>query len=94
MVDGGHLVGCISTRQVKTVPREAWPYRRVAELMAPCTEENTVDPGMDAIEALGLMRRTGASRLIVAVGDRLVGIVVMKDMLELFSLKMDLEGQR
>ncbi len=94
VVDGGHLVGCISTRQVKTVPREAWPYRRVAELMAPCTEENTVDPGMDAIEALGLMRRTGASRLIVAVGDRLVGIVVMKDMLELFSLKMDLEGQR
>jgi Zn-dependent protease/CBS domain-containing protein len=93
VVSEGHLRGAISTRQVKTVPREAWPYRRVAELMAPCTEENTVDPGMDAIEAMGLMRRTGASRLIVAVGDRLVGIVVMKDMLELFSLKMDLEGQ-
>ncbi|WP_193370009.1 site-2 protease family protein [Pelagibius marinus] len=94
VVSEGHLRGCISTRQVKTVPREAWPYRSVADLMAPCNEENTVDPGMDAIEAMALMRRTGASRLIVAVGDRLVGIVVMKDMLELFSLKMDLEGQR
>ncbi|MEO3429127.1 site-2 protease family protein [Pelagibius sp. CAU 1746] len=93
VVAEGHLLGAISARQVKTVPREAWPYRRVDELMAPCTEENTVDPGMDAIEAMALMRRTGASRLIVAVGDRLVGIVVLKDMLELFSLKMDLEGQ-
>jgi CBS domain-containing protein len=60
--------------------------------MQPCTGENTVDPGMDAIEAMALMNRTGSSRLLVAVGDRLVGIVVLKDMLELFSLKMDLEG--
>ncbi len=93
VVSEGRLLGAVSTRQVKTVPREAWPYRRVAELMAPCTEENTVDPGMDAIAAMSLMRRTGATRLIVAVGDRLVGIVALKDMLELFSLKMDLEGQ-
>ncbi len=94
VVSGQSLVGCISTRQVKTVPREEWQRRTVGDLMSPCTEENTVDPGMDAIEAMSLMRRTGASRLIVAVGDRLVGIVALKDMLELFSLKMDLEGPR
>lgn len=93
VVEDGRLVGAVSTRQVKTVPREEWPRRRVGDLMAPCTEENTVDPGMDAIEAMALMRRSGASGLIVALGDRLVGIVVLKDMLELFNLKMDLEGQ-
>ena len=92
VVSGQRLVGCIATRQLKTEPREKWPYLTVGDLMVPCTEENTVDPGMDAIEAMALMNRTGSSRLIVAVGDRLVGIVVLKDMLELFSLKMDLEG--
>ncbi|GAB4365688.1 MAG: site-2 protease family protein [Kiloniellaceae bacterium] len=92
VVTDGRLAGCIATRQLKTEPREKWPYLAVRDLMVPCTEENTVDPGMDAIEAMALMNRTGNSRLIVAVGDRLVGIVALKDMLELFSLKIDLEG--
>lgn len=92
VVSEGRLVGCIAVRQLKTEPREKWPYLTIGALMVPCTEENTVDPGMDAIEAMALMNRTGSSRLIVAVGDRLVGIVVLKDMMELFSLKMDLEG--
>jgi CBS domain-containing protein len=93
VVEEGRLVGCIGTREVKTVPRPEWQRLTVGDLMVDCTEENTVDPGTDAIEAMALMRRTGASRLIVAVGDRLVGIVALKDMLELFSLKMDLEGR-
>ncbi|WP_340118402.1 site-2 protease family protein [Pelagibius sp. 7325] len=92
VVTDGRLVGCIATRQLKTEPREKWPYLAVRDLMVACTEDNTVDPGMDAIEAMALMNRTGNSRLIVAVGDRLVGIVALKDMLELFSLKIDLEG--
>jgi len=92
VVADGRLVGCIATRQLKAEPREKWPYLAVRDLMVSCTEDNTVDPGMDAIEAMALMNRTGNSRLIVAVGDRLVGIVALKDMLELFSLKIDLEG--
>jgi Zn-dependent protease/CBS domain-containing protein len=92
VVSGQRLLGCITVRQVKSEPREKWPYLTVGKLMVPSTEENTVDPGMDAIEAMALMNRTGSSRLIVAIGDRLVGIVVLKDMLELFNLKMDLEG--
>jgi Zn-dependent protease/CBS domain-containing protein len=92
VVSENRLRGCIAVRQLKAEPREKWRYLTVSKLMMPCTEENTVDPGMDAIEAMALMNRTGSSRLIVAVGDRLVGIVVLKDMMELFSLKMDLEG--
>lgn len=92
VVSGGRLLGCIAVRQLKTEPRAKWPYLTVGSLMQPCTEENTVDPGTDAIDAIALMNRTGSSRLLVAVGDRLVGIVVLKDMMELFSLKMDLEG--
>lgn len=92
VAEGGRLRGCVAARQLKAEPREKWPYLTVGDLMKPITEENTVDPGMDAIEAMALMNRTGSSRLLVAVGDRLVGIVVLKDMLELFNLKMDLEG--
>ncbi|MFH1673694.1 MAG: CBS domain-containing protein [Pseudomonadota bacterium] len=53
---------------------------------------NTIDPEADALKALSIMSRPGNSRLMVVEDDRLVGIVSLKDMLALLSLKMDLEG--
>jgi CBS domain-containing protein len=37
------------------------------------------------------MKQTGASRLMVVEGGRLVGIIALKDLLELLSLKVELE---
>ena len=45
------------------------------------------------MEALGKMQRTGASRLPVTEGDRLVGIVSLKDLLGFLNLKLELECQ-
>jgi signal-transduction protein with cAMP-binding, CBS, and nucleotidyltransferase domain len=38
------------------------------------------------------MSRTGASRLMVVDGQRLVGIVSLKDLMGLLARKMELEG--
>jgi Zn-dependent protease/CBS domain-containing protein len=86
------LAGCITSRQIKTVPREEWDLRRVEDVLAPCSTENVIPPGTDAMKALTIMNRTGNSRLMVVDGDRLVGIVTLKDMLKFLNLKMDLEG--
>jgi CBS domain-containing protein len=40
------------------------------------------------------MNRLGASRLMVVDGDRLVGIVSLKDMLKFLSLKVELGNER
>ena len=40
------------------------------------------------------MSRGRASRLMVVDGDRLVGIITLKDLLEFFALKMELEEAR
>jgi CBS domain containing-hemolysin-like protein len=45
------------------------------------------------MEALGKMQRTGASRLLVTDGDRLVGIVSLKDLLGFLNLKLELKGR-
>jgi CBS domain-containing protein len=37
------------------------------------------------------MQRTGSSRLLVTDGDRLVGIVSLKDLLRFLDLKLELE---
>jgi CBS domain containing-hemolysin-like protein len=38
------------------------------------------------------MNASGLSRLMVAEGDRLVGVVALKDLLALLAAKVDLEG--
>ncbi len=92
VVESGRVIGCIAIRQVKEVPRQEWDQHTVGELAQRCSEENTIEPEADALKALSLMSRTRNSRLMVVEGDRLVGIVALKDMLELLSLKMDIEG--
>jgi len=91
VVDDGKLLGCVSTKEVKDVPHEQWEKKRVEELTAGCTSDNTLTPDTDAVKALSLMNRTGISRLMVTEGDRLAGIITLKDLLKFLSLRMELE---
>jgi Zn-dependent protease/predicted transcriptional regulator len=90
VVEGGSLLGCITTRMVKEVPQEEWGRRTVAEVASQCSPENTIGPDEDAIKALGVMSRTGNSRLMVVENGRLAGIITLKDIMGLLSVKLDL----
>jgi Zn-dependent protease len=91
VVDGDRLVGCVTTRQIRELPREEWATTTVGALAGGCSEENSIAPDADAMAALSRMSRTRASRLMVVDGGRLMGIITLKDLLELFSLKIELE---
>jgi Zn-dependent protease/CBS domain-containing protein len=91
VMSGEKLVGCITTRQVKEIPREAWDRETIREAAEPCTAENTISPATDAIKALAMMNQSGVSRLMVVENGRLVGLVTLKDLLDFFSLKVELE---
>jgi Zn-dependent protease/CBS domain-containing protein len=93
VMSGERLLGCITTRQVKEIPREAWSRETIREAAGACSPENTISPDTDAIKALGLMNQTGVSRMLVVDQGRLVGIVTLKDLLDFFSLKVELEDQ-
>jgi Zn-dependent protease/predicted transcriptional regulator len=91
--DGDLLLGCISTEQVKQVPREQWDDIAVGDIVKLCSAENTISPQASAVKALSIMKRTGNSLLMVVDAGRLVGIVTLKDMLKFLDLKIDLEGK-
>ncbi len=93
VVRDARLVGCVTTGQVKDFPREEWDQHSVQEIATNCSAENTVPPDMDAVQALAKMNQTGITRLMVVEGDRLVGIVSLRNLLDFLSLKIDLEGQ-
>jgi Zn-dependent protease/CBS domain-containing protein len=88
----GNLEGCITTRQIKEIPREEWSRHTVRELAAKCDSSNTVASSDDATAALAKMHKNSHSRLMVVDEGKLVGIVSLKDLLRFLSLKLDLEG--
>lgn len=89
--EGSGLRGCVTMRQVKEIPREEWGRKTAGEIAIQCSRENTIDSKADAVEALAIMSRTGSSRLMVTEGDRLAGIISLKDMTRFFQLKVELE---
>lgn len=92
VVEEDRLVGCISIKDIKQVPREEWAATTVARIMQPCSAATAIAPDADAMEVLTTMSRTQNSRYLVMEGDRLVGVLTLKDMLKFLSLKLDLEG--
>jgi Zn-dependent protease/predicted transcriptional regulator len=89
--DRDRLVGCVTTKQVKEIPREEWSHRNVKEIAAQCSDENTIGPQVDAMKALSIMSKKGTSRLMVTEGNRLLGVIALKDLLKFFALKVELE---
>jgi CBS domain-containing protein len=89
--DPDRLIGCITTKQVKEIPREAWGTKTVGEVAAPCSAENTIAPDADSVQAIALMRKYNASRLLVAEGGRLVGIITLKDLMKFLAVKVELD---
>lgn len=91
VIQGGRLEGCISTKEIKELPKEQWDQQTVEDILTPCSESNTISPDTDAMKAISLMRSSSNSRLMVVEGDKLEGIITLKDMLKFLALKIDLE---
>jgi len=90
VVEDGRLRGCITMDEVKNIEREKWDDYTVGEIADNCTPQNTISAHADALDALGKMSRTSASRLMVVEGDRLLGIIAFKDLMRFFSMKVDM----
>ncbi|HEX5439144.1 MAG TPA: site-2 protease family protein [Gemmatimonadaceae bacterium] len=94
VVERGRLAGCITTRQVKAIPSDEWSERTVGSVMEHCSPATSVDPDMDAVQALAMMQRSGASRLLVARDGELAGVITLKDMLDFLATKVELGDER
>lgn len=87
----GTLLGCVTMKKIKDVPREAWHDRTVADLADKCSSTNTVAPDEDAMQAFTKMNANGESRLLVVRDGRLCGVLTLRDLLKFLSLKLELE---
>jgi len=90
VLDDGRLVGCVTSRDIKEIPKEEWGRETVGQIAVRCPPEAIIGPQTDAVKALAIMNQTSLSRLLVAEDDRLVGILTLKDLLAFLSLKVEM----
>jgi Zn-dependent protease len=93
VVEDGRLLGAVTLADVARVPASEWPSHRLQEFVVPCSDETCVAPDADVLDALKTMSRAGRSRLLVREDGRLCGILALKDVLQFFALKVQLEGE-
>ena len=90
VLDGGRLVGMLTTHDLKTVPREEWDMRSVREIMETEPVEHALSPGESAYGALMKIARDGMGRLPVVEDGVVLGIVSNRDIMKLLKFKMDI----
>lgn len=92
VVENDKLIGCITTRKIKEIPRSEWKSITIGDVLDRCSSENTIDSETDIIKALAIMNQSNNSRLMVMEKDKLIGILALKDIMKFLSIKLDLDG--
>jgi Zn-dependent protease/CBS domain-containing protein len=87
VADAGVLRGIVCLNDVKTVPRERWPFTRVSEVMTPWAELETVAPGDDGSTILARLNARDVGQLPVVDGERLIGLLRRSDVLRYLQVR-------
>jgi Zn-dependent protease/predicted transcriptional regulator len=93
VVEGERLLGCISIDTIKDLPSSERSRRTVGDFVQPCSSENMISADMSTSELLRSIVRPGSgARYMVVDKGRLVGMISLKDLLELISLKLEIDS--
>lgn len=91
VLNDGLLVGTVGLRDLKAVPQSDWDELEVSQIMTAIQPESVVKPDCAAHEALSQMIRSNRTRLLVVEAERLIGILVLKDLLNHLSIRLALD---
>ena len=87
----GRPAGTIGLGEVRKVPKDAWHQTLTGDIMTPLVPVKTIAGDETALNALLQMQKNGLNRLLVIDGGTLLGVIVLKDLMELLSMKLALE---
>jgi Zn-dependent protease/CBS domain-containing protein len=90
VADEGRLRGLVTLNEIKKVARDRWGATLVGDVMQRDLEALSVRPTEDVSAVLARVIRDRCGRLPVVEGDRIVGIITRRDILEALKVISDL----
>jgi Zn-dependent protease len=93
VVEDGVLLGTVGAKDVSRLPRDEWSTTPIGRILKPVDARATIAHDEDALAALTRMQETSHTHLIVVKpGRHIVGIVTLRDLLSVLSIKLTLAG--
>ncbi|MFW6080159.1 MAG: CBS domain-containing protein [Gemmatimonadota bacterium] len=94
VMEDGRPVGLVTLGQVKEVPREEWPRRRIRDAMLAAGDEIVAAPEENMSRVLEKMESTEARRVLVVDRDgRLAGLITANDVADWLQRFRQLRGE-
>ena len=90
VVDNSQLVGIVTLNDVRSVPREIWDSKTVAEIMTPTSKLVVATPEEDAADALDKLSARDVRQLPVMRDGQLVGILRRGDIVKWLQLQSNM----
>ncbi len=87
VVDNGRLVGVLSLKEIKAIPRYRWGTLTVGEVMAPHSLQAEIHPDEPITAAMERMIHDDRSRLVVRDGGRVLGVVTRSGIARFLDLR-------
>ena len=93
VVEADRLLGSISIDSLKKLTKDERSSVRVRDLMEPCSETNTVSSDTSTSELLTeIVGGRKSPRYLVVDHGQLVGMISLKDLLELISVRIAVDS--
>lgn len=90
----GRVIGGAGFREARQTPRAEWARTPLAGIATPIEQIPTADRRLAIEIALDRLQKAQASRLIVTEGERLVGILTLKDLARHLRFQSELSPLR
>jgi Zn-dependent protease/predicted transcriptional regulator len=81
----GTIVGLVSLKLVRAVPRERWSATTAADIMIPADADNVVTPWEPLTVVVDRLRASPVGRVLVMDGGRVAGIISAHDVTAWFN---------
>lgn len=94
VVENCRLVGVISIRDIRAVPKERWATTSVGAAMQPVGQHLTLAPADEAVQAFKIMATQDISQIPVELDGCLVGIISRRDLMQRLGIQLELEGNQ
>lgn len=92
VMESDTLRGCMTVNRLKDIDHALWEHKTVGDAMLGCSDDTVIEEDTDAMTALSRMQQSGRSRMMVTRKGSLVGVIAMKDLMRLVTLRLELDS--
>lgn len=90
VVEGERVVGVVSLKEIKGLPKDKWPYTKTADVMQPFDRSSMASEDEGVSVTLERMLQENRGRLVVIRDGRLAGLITRSGITRYLQIKSEL----